>query len=208
MIDGSCFAENETNPPNWCQQCLPYENQLQFSRHSGERKVDGDFRRIFSDCFSDNQKPVFSSPTVVHVLKGEKFQMNLSASDDRTRPDQIRFNLVNDHGQISGLSSDGTWTWKVPSDGIDGSVSFSFVAIDECNETSDELIIRPKMIKCDCSSNGQPFITDRTSNGQGQCHCTCNSGFSGSFCEIDQSCPSGNCSSANKGTRLVLVYFS
>ncbi|XP_028411934.1 von Willebrand factor D and EGF domain-containing protein-like [Dendronephthya gigantea] len=67
LIFGHCFAQNESHPTDWCQQCLPNISTTSWQ----ERR--------------DNLRPNFTNPAVFSCISREQLRVQLNAVDPENR---------------------------------------------------------------------------------------------------------------------------
>ncbi|XP_065827350.1 uncharacterized protein [Oscarella lobularis] len=183
LIRGHCFADREANPLDWCQQCLPQANETAFSERT------------------DNENPTITSDGALSLLRGYEFQFNLSVNDPENR--SVQFEVVDFDGNAFNFSGDGLWTWFIPHNASrNETYNVSFIAVDECNGTSEAYSPEIRLVDCPCTSNGRCVLKEGSQPGSGEFECLCNFGFNGSLCEIDLNyCVSNPC--INNGTCIL-----
>ncbi|XP_031570892.1 von Willebrand factor D and EGF domain-containing protein-like, partial [Actinia tenebrosa] len=168
LIRGHCFAANEPNPRDWCQQCLPKDDQNSWTRRK------------------NNQAPNFATKTAVLAVQGEDLVIQLKATDPDNRP--VTFSLLSSTATGHTLSTAGLLRWKVTSN-----EKFTFKVTDECGafDTTDMLV---RIVQCPCLNDGQCVPHPYHPRGSGLYQCKCVNGFSGDRC---QRCPGLVCPPRN-----------
>ncbi|XP_031570864.1 von Willebrand factor D and EGF domain-containing protein-like [Actinia tenebrosa] len=158
LIRGHCFAANEPNPRDWCQQCLPRDDQNSWTRRK------------------NNQAPTFSrKPITYSALPGEDLVLQLRATDPDNRP--VTYSLLSSTATGHTFSPAGLLRWKVTSN-----EKFTFQVTDECGafDTTD---MRVRIVQCPCLNGGQCVPHPNHPRGSGLYQCKCVNGFSGDRCE-------------------------
>ena len=107
----------------------------------------------------------------------------------------MQFEVVDFGGNAFDFSSDGLWTWFIPHNASrNETYNVSFIAVDECNGTSEAYSPEIRLVDCPCTSNGRCVLKEDSLPGSGDFECLCNFGFNGSLCEIDLNyCVSNPC---------------
>lgn len=141
---------------------------------------------------TENEPPVFVSPTQLSFVKGERLQFQLNATDPEGGPITFSSNLTT--GNVdSNLTDNGVWFWTVPvRKGI--YKDFTFYAIDECGGMSSPYSPVIEVKDCGCP-HGEPCSPDQTyPHGSGHYICHCVVGYTGKRCETDlDECESNPC---------------
>ncbi|XP_001626966.2 von Willebrand factor D and EGF domain-containing protein [Nematostella vectensis] len=163
IINGHCFALNDANPRNWCQQCLPSKTQFAWSPHK------------------DNHPPKFTTPSTRYALVGEELPLQIQAIDTDGRP--VTYSLASTNAQGYTFTASGLLKYTMPST---ESKTFTVVAIDECG-AKDTMTITLKALTCPCINGGVCHPHPYHPRGSGRYTCTCPEGFTGNLCETSLS---------------------
>ncbi|XP_048577865.1 von Willebrand factor D and EGF domain-containing protein [Nematostella vectensis] len=169
IINGHCFANEEPNPKDWCQQCFPTTSQFTWNR-----------RRV-------NSNPIFTTPPVQFALVDEMLVLHIHARDPENRT--VTYSIRSTDAQGYSFTLDGQLNYTMTS----LSKTFTFVATDECN-ASDTMTLNLRVMECPCRNRGSCYPHPYYPRGSGQYECACPVGFNGSRCEVNiNDCESNTC---------------
>ncbi|XP_068711982.1 von Willebrand factor D and EGF domain-containing protein-like [Montipora foliosa] len=167
FINRYCFAPNEPNPRDWCQQCIPEVNTNTWTK----RQV--------------NLPPNVTSQTNYYVVYGENFKLPIEAIDPEGMP--VTISLMKGSPKEAFIRKNVLY-WNVTTN---QTTHFSFNATDACR-ASATLNITVTVNVCPCNNRGRCIPQDP--RGQGIYACLCSPGYTGQYCntEIDE-CASYPC---------------
>ncbi|XP_028406132.1 von Willebrand factor D and EGF domain-containing protein-like isoform X2 [Dendronephthya gigantea] len=182
IISGHCFAMNDSNPRDWCQQCLPESSTTSWSKRK------------------DNRPPILTSSSVFYAFKGKELRVQLSADDPENRTVQYSFAQGKTFGAT--LSKNGSFTW-IKNDR--GTTAFVFNVTDECGAYST-LNVSVVLKDCSCVNSGECHPDYRYLDGAGNFTCSCLAEYTGDLCEDDvdecaasNPCHNGSCVNEKPG---------
>ncbi|XP_031572274.1 von Willebrand factor D and EGF domain-containing protein-like [Actinia tenebrosa] len=170
IISGHCFAALQSNPLDWCQQCIPSDDQHSWTPRKG------------------NRAPKFTSNQTYFAIKGEYLILQLLSKDPDNRP--VTYSLLRSTAHDYTFIKSGLLRWNVTSNGNQG---FNLKVTDECG-AFDTLNITVRILQCPCRNGGQCVPHPYHPRGSGQYYCNCLRGFSGPNCEQNiNDCNGVNC---------------
>ncbi|CAH1253081.1 VWDE [Branchiostoma lanceolatum] len=169
MVRGHCFRDEEENPNDWCQQCLPGLSNSSWS----DRPV--------------NVAPRLTTPSIVQKLVGENLTLTLTAEDPEGRP--VTFRLTSSGDDSVSVQPNGQLDWT----GYDvNSTSINVTVEDECGASSEQTFHLTTMA-CPCENEGSCVPDPDMPRGQGFYACVC-PGYTGDVCETEvDECQSNPC---------------
>ncbi|XP_028411917.1 neurogenic locus notch homolog protein 2-like [Dendronephthya gigantea] len=182
LISGHCFAKNDSNPSDWCQQCIP-----ELSQNSWKKR-------------EDNGRPIFTTLRTFYKFRGKELRVQLNAKDPENRT--VSFSFVSKETFQASLTKNGLFSWS--KDTKDSTV-FRFNVTDECGAYS---ILNVSVIikECPCKNSGECKPDYRFLDGAGKFRCSCPAEYTGNLCEIDvnecvvsQPCSNGRCINEQPG---------
>ncbi|XP_019619604.1 PREDICTED: von Willebrand factor D and EGF domain-containing protein-like [Branchiostoma belcheri] len=180
LIRGYCFQDQDSNPDDWCQQCLSSTNTSEWSR----REV--------------NQPPSILSSGNITKVQSDSFTVMIAGHDPEGRPMSFSASQNLPHGL--SLSPDGFLTWI--SHGPD-TFAMDIILTDQCG-AQDVQAFTFSTIPCPCNNNGVCVPSPGMPIGEGHYDCLCQPGFTGPRCDINTNeCQSSPCQ--NNGTCIDLV---
>ncbi|CAB4026027.1 von Willebrand factor D and EGF domain-containing -like [Paramuricea clavata] len=182
FISAHCFAQNQSHPNDWCQQCLP-----QISTKSWEKR-------------RDNQSPKFTTSTVLHAFLGKELRVQLSAVDPENRT--IRYTFAKNSTLGASLTETGFFNYTK---NTNDSTIVIFNVTDECGAYS---VLHALVVikECPCQNSGECLPDYRYLDGAGNFTCSCPAGYTGTLCELDvnecalfKPCFNGSCNNEQPG---------
>ncbi|XP_078666035.1 von Willebrand factor D and EGF domain-containing protein-like [Branchiostoma floridae x Branchiostoma belcheri] len=161
-IEGTCYANGNTQIGNWCKQCLPSTSVSAWSKRQ------------------HNAPPVFEPTDNIIAFINHQLDFTVKATDPENRPHLSYSFLGAPSDPDMSLSSDGRlkWTPRRHSNAI-----IDVVAVDECGASSTASIT-VLVHDCPCQNGGMcpSFALDSPDN----INCSCNgTGFTGQMCDVD-----------------------
>ncbi|XP_022807283.1 von Willebrand factor D and EGF domain-containing protein-like isoform X1 [Stylophora pistillata] len=160
LINGYCFAPNETNPIDWCYQCLPHVSTKAWS----ERQV--------------NLPPRFSKAIDYFAVLGEILELTIDFVDPEGMP--VTVSLM-DGSPIKATVRDNVLIWNATND---AKTPFFLKATDACQATS-YVNITVSLVVCQCENNGSCVPHPNKPRGSGFYDCQCLPGYTGEKCETN-----------------------
>jgi hypothetical protein len=150
--------------------------------------------------FLDNQRPSFTTSTVLYAFRGKQLRVQLRAIDPEYRT--IRYTFVQNETFEASLTESGLFTWtKSEND----STVFIFKVTDECGASS---VLNASVVikECPCQNSGECHPDYRDLDGAGNFTCSCPAGYTGVLCELDvdecnvsKPCFNGSCNNEQPG---------
>ncbi|XP_035689592.1 von Willebrand factor D and EGF domain-containing protein-like [Branchiostoma floridae] len=169
IIRGHCFRDEEANPNDWCQQCLPALSNSTWS----SRPV--------------NVAPRITTPATIRKLNGENLTLTLTAEDPEGRPVTFRLTSSGDHG----VTVQPNGQLDLTADDVSSS-SINVTVEDECGASSEQTFHLTTM-PCPCENGGSCVPDPDMPRGQGFYTCVC-PGYTGAVCETEpDECQSSPC---------------
>ncbi|XP_067040326.1 neurogenic locus notch homolog protein 1-like [Acropora muricata] len=174
FINGYCFAENESNPIDWCYQCIPGVNASSWTK----RQV--------------NLPPKFSPATQYYALYQENLELPIKVLDPEGMP--ITVTLM-DGSSGQAIIRENVLFWNVSNS---SNTRFTLKATDTCQAVSMHTITI-SLVVCPCQNNGNCIPDPQSPRGSGLYQCRCAPGFAGDACQtnIDECqsypCARGRC---------------
>ncbi|XP_078585634.1 von Willebrand factor D and EGF domain-containing protein-like [Branchiostoma floridae x Branchiostoma japonicum] len=170
LIRGYCFADDDPNPTDWCQQCLSNSSISDWSRRE------------------DNRAPFITSSPNITKLHQESLIVMLTAQDPEGRP--ITFSSMQQLPHGVTLIPGGVLHWSAHGP---TSLAIDVTVTDECGAQGLQNLFLSTM-PCPCYNGGHCVPIHGIPTGQGHYDCHCENGFTGSQCETDiDECQSSPC---------------
>ncbi|XP_068690653.1 neurogenic locus notch homolog protein 1-like, partial [Montipora foliosa] len=160
FINGYCFAPNETNPIDFCSQCLPDVNTSTWTK-----------RRV-------NFSPKFSSINQYYALYEESLELAINVSDPEGMPVAI---TLMDGSPAQAVIRENVLVWNVTNS---PRTQFMLKATDACQAVST-YNITISLVVCQCQNNGSCIPDPNSPRGSGLYQCNCAPGFTGDACQTD-----------------------
>jgi len=160
FINRYCFAPNETNPIDWCYQCLPDVSTNSWTK----RQV--------------NLPPTFPSTTQYFAVLQETLELPVDFEDPEGMP--VTVSLM-DGSPSEAEVRDNVLIWNVTND---AKTQFFIKATDACGATS-YVNITVSLAVCQCQNNGSCVPHPNEPRGSGYYECQCIPGYTGNDCETD-----------------------
>ncbi|XP_068719986.1 von Willebrand factor D and EGF domain-containing protein-like [Montipora capricornis] len=160
FINGYCFAANESNPIDFCSQCLPDVNTSTWTK-----------RRV-------NFPPKFSSINQFYALYEENLQLAINVSDPEGMPVAV---TLMDGSPVQAVIRDNVLVWNASSS---PRTQFMLKATDACQAVST-YNITISLVVCQCQNNGSCIPHPNSPRGSGLYQCNCPPGFTGDACQTD-----------------------
>ncbi|XP_068693084.1 von Willebrand factor D and EGF domain-containing protein-like isoform X2 [Montipora foliosa] len=160
FINGYCFAANESNPIDFCSQCLPDVNTSTWTK-----------RRV-------NFPPKFSSINQFYALYEENMQLAIIVSDPEGMPVTV---TLMDGSPVQAVIRDNVLVWNASSS---PRTQFMLKATDACQAVST-YNITISLVVCQCQNNGSCIPHPNSPRGSGLYQCNCAPGFTGDACQTD-----------------------
>ncbi|XP_015751386.1 PREDICTED: von Willebrand factor D and EGF domain-containing protein-like isoform X2 [Acropora digitifera] len=158
FINRYCFAPNEPNPRDWCQQCIPEVNTSSWTK----RQV--------------NHPPNVIMETTYYVVYKEIFILPIEAVDPEGMP--ITVSLIGG-GPKKAMIQNNVLYWNVPTN---QRTQFFFKATDAC-QASSTFNMTLTVVPCPCNNSGQ--CVPQEPRGQGNYTCQCPPGYTGQYCSVE-----------------------
>ncbi|XP_067041983.1 uncharacterized protein [Acropora muricata] len=160
LINGYCFAPDESNPTDGCYQCLPGVNTSAWTR----RQV--------------NLSPKFSPAAQFYALYQEYLELPIKVVDPEGMP--ITVTLM-DGSPSQAIIRDNVLLWNATSS---PNTQFQLKATDACQAVST-LNITISLVVCPCQNNGKCIPHRESPRGSGLYQCNCVPGFTGDRCQTN-----------------------
>ncbi|CAH1238490.1 FBN1 [Branchiostoma lanceolatum] len=178
IIRGHCFRNEDPNPNNICEQCVPELSNSAWSDRP------------------DNEAPVFTAPSTIKKLPDESLTSNLGAEDPEGGP--VTCSLTSTAEDGVSVQPNGQLDWTA----VDINSTINVTVEDECGASSEQTFHLTTMA-CPCENGGSCVPDPDMPRGQGFYACVC-PGYAGDVCETElDECQSDPC--ANGGTCIDLV---
>ncbi|XP_074620014.1 uncharacterized protein LOC141878864 isoform X2 [Acropora palmata] len=158
FINRYCFAPNEPNPRDWCQQCIPEVNTSSWTK----RQV--------------NHPPNVIMETTYYVVYKEIFILPIEAVDPEGMP--ITVSLIGGSPKKARIQNNVLY-WNVPAK---QTTQFFFKATDAC-QASSTFNMTLTVVPCPCNNSGQ--CVPQEPRGQGNYTCQCSPGYTGQYCSVE-----------------------
>ncbi|XP_044176217.1 von Willebrand factor D and EGF domain-containing protein-like isoform X2 [Acropora millepora] len=167
FINRYCFAPNEPNPRDWCQQCIPEVNTNSWTR----RQV--------------NNPPNVTLEANYYVVYRENFKLPIEAVDPEGMPVTVS---IQEGSPKKAMIRNNVLYWNVATN---RTTQFFFKATDAC-QASSTFNMTITVVPCPCNNSGQ--CVPQEPRGQRNYRCQCAPGYTGEYCgtEIDE-CASYPC---------------
>ena len=155
---------------------------------------------FYNNTFSDNQRPKFTTSTVLHAFLGKELRVQLSAIDPENRI--IRYTIAKNSTLGASLTERGFFTFTK---NTNDSTIVIFNVTDECGAYS---VLHASVVvkECPCQNSGDCHPDYRYLDGAGNFTCSCPAGYMGTLCELDvnecalsKPCFNGNCNNEQPG---------
>ena len=150
--------------------------------------------------FIDNQRPQFTTPSVLYAFRGKELRVQLSAIDPEYRT--IKYSFAKNGIPGAFLTETGRFTWTK---NTNDSTTFLFKVTDECGAFS---VINASIVlkKCPCQNSGECHPDYRYLDGAGNFTCSCSRYYTGTLCDVDvneceqsKPCLNGTCNNEQPG---------
>ncbi|XP_074620010.1 uncharacterized protein LOC141878862 isoform X3 [Acropora palmata] len=167
FINRYCFARNEPNPSDWCQQCIPEVNTSSWTK----RQV--------------NHPPNVTLESNYYVVYRENFKLPIEAVDPEGMPVTVS---LQEGSPKKAMIWNNVLYWNVTTN---QTTQFFFKARDAC-QASSTFNMTITVVPCPCNNSGQ--CVPQEPRGQRNYRCHCAAGYTGQYCsaEIDE-CASYPC---------------
>ena len=151
-------------------------------------------------CFIDNQRPIFTTSTVLYAFQGKQLQVQLRAVDPEYRT--IQYNFAQNETLGASLTESGIFKWTT---NTNDSTTFIFKVTDECGAYS---VLNASVVikECPCQNAGECHPDYRDLDGAGNFTCSCLAEYTGTLCDLDvdecnmsKRCFNGSCINEQHG---------